>query len=255
MQEIRAIIADSKDSFITDLEALLSDVWPDLVICGKAGSGEEALELIARHKPHLAFLEVRIPGTCGMQVARKIAGSCWVVFITAYDHYAVNAFESGAVDYLVKPIDRDRLKVAVSRLKKQIGASSSPPVHLSEAMDRFIAGLQETQRHYYLEWLRIQRGGDVLLTPVEEVCYFRASDKYTLAVTKNGESLIRKSIKSLAQELDPNRYWRTHRGTIVNVAQIERVSRSVTGRGAVRLKDRPEVLTVSRAYLHIFRQM
>jgi DNA-binding LytR/AlgR family response regulator len=255
VREIKAIIADDNESFIAHLETLLSDVWPSLVICDRAKSGPEALELIQKHKPHLAFLEVRIPGICGMQVARRIAGSCWVVFITAYDRYAVNAFETGAVDYLVKPVNRDRLEKAVNRLKKQLTGSSSPPPYLSQIVEQVMAHASERLAQHYLQWLRVQRGDTVLLVPVEEVCYFRASDKYTLVVTKEGESLIKKPIKELADELDPNKYWRIHRGAIVNVSQIDKVSRSVTGRGSVKLRDRQEILTVSRAYLHIFKQM
>jgi DNA-binding LytR/AlgR family response regulator len=190
-----------------------------------------------------------------MQVARKIAGACRVVFITAHDHYAVNAFESGAVDYLVKPVARERLEKAVGRLKKQIALSSSPPAHLSRVVEQLIDGLLEKRTHGYLQWIRVQHGDGLLVIPVEDICYFRASDKYTVVATKDRESLIKKPIKRLADELDPNKYWRIHRGTIVNVSQIDRVSRSVTGRGAVKLRDRQEILTVSRAYLHIFRQM
>jgi DNA-binding LytR/AlgR family response regulator len=255
MNEIKAIIADNDESLVSHLEALLSDVWPDLVISGKARNGPEAFKLIHKHEPHLAFLEVRIPGICGMQVARKIAGVCWVVFITAHDHYAVNAFESGAVDYIIKPVNRERLEKAVTRLKKQIALSSTPPQYFSQVVEKFIAELPERKTNDYLQWIRVQQDDGVLLIPVEKVCYFRAGDKYTAVVTQEGESLIKKPIKELADELDPNRYWRIHRGAIVNVSQIDKVSRSVTGRGAVRLKDRPEVLTVSRPYLHIFKQM
>ena len=255
MQHIKAIVADNEESLIKHLESLLSEVWPELVVCGRAGNGPQALALMEEHKPHVAFLEVRLPGICGMEVARKTSGTCWVVFITAYDHYAVNAFESGAVDYLVKPVCRERLEKAVGRLKKQIALSSSPPVHLSGVVEQLIEGLLEKKTHGYLQWIRVQQGDGVLIIPVEDICYFRASDKYTVVVTKERESLIKKPIKQLADELDPNNYWRIHRGTIVNVSQIDRVSRSITGRGAVKLKDRQEILTVSRTYLHIFKEM
>ncbi len=190
-----------------------------------------------------------------MQVARRIAGACWVVFITTHDHYAVNAFESGAIDYIVKPLNRDRLETAVTRLKKQIALSSSPPLNLSQVVEKLMAEMPDRKTNSYLQWIRVQQDDGVLLIPVEKVCYFRADDKYTVVVTQDGESLIKKPIKELVDELDPNRYWRIHRGTIVNVSQIDKVSRSITGRGAVRLKDRSEVLTVSRPYLHIFKQM
>lgn len=254
MHKVKAVIADQEES-LQEIESLLMEAWPDLVICGKATNGPEALGLIEEHEPELAFLEVRIPGICGMRVARKVAESCRVVFITTHDHYAVNAFESGAVDYLVKPIDRNRLLKTVERLKKLLVTTSHPPPHLSHMMERIMAELSHQKTQQYLGWIHVHKGDSVHLVPVEEVCFFRSSDKYTLMVTKKGESLIKKPLKELANELDPSKFWRIHRGAIVNVAQIDRVSRSPTGRGTVRLKDRPEILTVSRPYLHIFKQM
>jgi len=255
VQPIKAIIADDDESVMRELEALLARVWPELVICGRATTGPEALELIAKHGAHLAFLEVRIPGICGMQVARKIGESCRVVFITAYDHYAVNAFESGAVDYLVKPVTYERLEQAIARVKKQLPISSVPAFHVAQAVEDLIAELHRTEKKEFLQWVRVQHRDGLRLIPVEEVCFFQADDKYTRVMTKDGESLIKKSIKELARELDPSKYWRIHRGTIVNVAQIDKVSRSHTGRGAIRLKDRHETLVVSRTYLHVFKQM
>jgi DNA-binding LytR/AlgR family response regulator len=190
-----------------------------------------------------------------MQVARKIAGACWVVFITSHDHYAVNAFESGALDYIVKPVDRDRLEKAVTRIKKQIALSSSPPLYLSHVVAKIMAEMPERKTSDYLQWIRVQQDDCLVIVPVENVCYFKAEEKYTIVVTRDRESLIKKPIKELTKELDPNKFWRIHRGTIVNACEIDRVSRSLTGRGAVKLKHRPEVLTVSRPYLHIFKQM
>lgn len=255
MQEVRAIIADTDDSFVLELESQLSDLWPEVHLCGTAKNGPDALDLIRTHSADLAFLEVLLPGMCGMQVARKIAGSCRVVFITAYDHYAVNAFDSGAADYLVKPVCRERLKKTIRRLKNQPPLSSGTLSYLAELVEKVAASPSHNRTPDYLRWLRVQHGDSVRLIPVEEVCYFQANDKYTLAVTSSGESLISKPIKRLVDELDPQRYWRIHRSTIVNVAQIDRISRSATGRGALRLKDRSEVLTVSRPYLHMFKEM
>lgn len=254
MMEIKAIIADDEEYLVEHLEALLSDVWPELVVCGRAKNGPEALELIERQKPHLAFLDIRMPGICGMQVSRKIAGACWVVFVTAYEHYAVNAFESGALDYLVKPISRERLEKAVQRVKKQLAVSLNPPWYFPKLVEQLIESIPQKKQEF-LQWIRVQHGGIVKLIPVDEVCYFQAGDKYTLVVTREGESLISKPIKELVDDLDPNRFWRIHRGTIINVSHIDKVSRSITGRGSVKLKDRPEILTVSRSYLHLFKQM
>lgn len=255
MQEIKAIIADDEDQLRSYLKARLSDVWPELIISGEARNGQEALEMIRKTQPHIAFLDIRMPGLSGMDVAKKIGGSCWVVFITAYDQYAVEAFESEAIDYLLKPVTRERLEKTTNRLKKQIATSSEPPADLSKMVERMMTSLANKDMSTYLQWIRTQQGEEIRLIAVEEVYYFKASDKYTLVITKEGESLIRKPIKELADELDPNTFWRIHRGTIVNAACIANMSRSLTGRGVIRLKDRSETLTVSRSYIHIFKQM
>ena len=255
MQAIKAIIADDEDQLRSYLKSRLSDVWPELIISGEARNGQEALEMIRKTHPHIAFLDIRMPGLSGMDVAKKIGGSCWVVFITAYDHYAVEAFESEAIDYLLKPVTRERLEKTTNRLKKQIATASEPPADLSKMVERMMTTLANKDMSSYLQWIRTQQGEEIRLIAVEEVYYFKASDKYTLVITKEGESLIRKPIKELADELDPNTFWRIHRGTIVNAACIANMSRSLTGRGVIRLKDRSETLTVSRSYIHIFRQM
>jgi DNA-binding LytR/AlgR family response regulator len=255
MQEIKAIIADDEDQLRSYLKSRLSDVWPDLVICGEARNGHEALELIQKYRPHIAFLDIRMPGLSGMDVAKKIADSCWVVFITAYDQYAVEAFENEAIDYILKPVTRERLEKTTDRLKKQIATSSEPPADLSKMVERMMTTLANKDVSTYLQWIRTQQGEEIRLIAVEEVYYFKASDKYTMVITKEGESLIRKPIKELADELNPDNFWRIHRGTIVNAACIDNMSRSLTGRGVIRLKDRSETLTVSRSYIHIFRQM
>ena len=245
MQEIKAIIADDEAHFIRYLESLLFDLWPELCICGRAGSGPEAAQLIEKHNPHLAFLDVRLRGMCGMQVARKFAGSCAIVFVTAFDHYAANAFESGAVDYLIKPVTRERLEKAVRRIQKW---------HLSQAAEYLLTGAS-SQKQDYLQWIRVQQGDGVMVLPVDEVCYFKAGDKYTLVISKDGESLIKKPIKELARELNPERFWQIHRGTIVNVAYIHKMSRSKTGRGILNLKGYDDFLVVSKPYLDLFRHM
>jgi DNA-binding LytR/AlgR family response regulator len=255
MKKVKAIIADDEDQLRSYLKSRLSDVWPELIISGEARNGQEALEMIQKTHPHIAFLDIRMPVLSGMEVAKKIGGSCWVVFITAYDQYAVEAFESEAIDYLLKPVTRERLEMTTNRLKKQIATASEPPADLSKMVERMMTTLANKEMSTYLQWIRTQQGEEIRLIAVEEVYYFKASDKYTLVITKEGESLIRKPIKELADELDPNTFWRIHRGTIVNAACIDNVSRSLTGRGIIRLKDLSETLTVSRSYIHIFRQM
>ncbi|MFZ1986713.1 MAG: LytTR family DNA-binding domain-containing protein [Desulfatitalea sp.] len=252
---IKAIIADEEEA-IGQIEPLLADLWPDLVVCGRARSGPEALRLIEKHKPQLAILEVRLPGICGMQVARKITGACQVVFTTSYDHYAVNAFDSGALDYLLKPVSRERLQKAIQRSQRQLASSAEAISSLSHGLTiQEQADSPVTLKHNFRQWICTQSGSRSKFMPVDQACYFQSYHKYTSVVTRESETLITKSIRCLVEELDPSKFWRIHRSTVVNVAQIAGVSRSMTGRGVVRLKDRPENLTVSRPYLHLFKQV
>jgi DNA-binding LytR/AlgR family response regulator len=250
--EVKAVIADDEAPLRQSLRARLAEVWPELVICGEAKNGKEALALVERHRPQIAFLDIRMPGLTGMQVAEKIAGACRIVFVTAYDDYAVEAFEKEAVDYLLKPVIRERLEKTVKRLKEELETGATLP---AEMLHRLMVRLSREEGSKSLQYLRVQHGDGVRLIPVAEVIYFKAEDKYTTVITKEGESLVRKSIKELADELDPEKFWQIHRGTIVNVRSIARVSRSLTGKGVVKLKDRSETLAVSNRYMHLFRQM
>ncbi|MBN1381832.1 MAG: response regulator transcription factor [Deltaproteobacteria bacterium] len=251
----KAVIADDEKELRTYLKAMLAESWPELVICGEAANGREALEMIDASRPQIAFLDIRMPGFSGLDVAKKIADKCRIVFVTAYDDYAVEAFEREAVDYLVKPVSKKRLTQTIERLKKQLQTSLEPAAGIADVINRALANLQNTAGTPYLRWIRAQHKESVRLIPVEEVDYFQAEDKYTLVMTAAGESLIKKSIKELAGELDPQQFWQIHRATIVNVFRIENVSRSLTGRGVITIKDRPESLVVSRSYLHLFKQM
>ena len=252
----KAIIADDEAQLRTYLKSMLAEVWPELEICAEAGSGLEAVQAVEAHKPQIAFLDIRMPGLSGLQAAETIARRCRIVFVTAFDEYAVTAFEKGAVDYLLKPVTRQRLLDTVNRLKEQVAENRNPPpqmVQLAQELIRKITASEPAAR--FLQWLRVPHGDGIQLIPVKDVVYFQAGEKYTAAQTRNGESLIRKSIRELVGELDPDQFWQIHRSTIVNVSQIAQVSPSLTGRGVIRLKDRPQTLTVSRAYLHLFKQM
>lgn len=251
----KAIIADPNARSIGQMASLLGELWPELEICATAESGLEALQSIDAHAPQLAFLEVRLPGICGMQVARKISNGCQVVFTTRYEHYAVNAFESGAVDYLLKPVDRERLQKAIFRVKRQFPISPGIPLPDRRLTIPSKAIRFGTKKKHFLQWICTSNGRYSKLISTEGICYFKADHKYTSIVTREGEALINKSIKALIEELDPGRFWRIHRSTIVNVAQIDTVKRSKTGRGTVQLKARPETLTISRPYLHLFKNM
>jgi DNA-binding LytR/AlgR family response regulator len=251
----KAVIADDEKELRTYLRSMLSEVWPDLTICGEAKNGKEALQMVESLHPDIAFLDIKMPGLSGMEVAKRIAGLCRIVFVTAFDQYAVEAFESEAVDYLLKPVSKERLIHTMQRLKNQLNFSIESPARLTEVIEQVLFKLANRGGSDFLRWIKVQNKDTIRLIPVEEADYFKAEDKYTLVITKEGESLIKKSIKELAQELDPSQFWQIHRGTIVNVSKIEKVSRSLTGRGILKLKERPEFLTVSRNYLHLFKQM
>jgi DNA-binding LytR/AlgR family response regulator len=218
MNEVKAVIADDEAPLRQFLRARLSEVWPELVICGEAKNGKEALDLIESQCPHIAFLDIKMPGLTGMDVAEKIAGSCRIVFVTAYDEYAVEAFEKEAVDYLLKPVSKERLEKTVKRLKEDLATGAALPI---EILQRLMIRLSREKGSGSLQYLRVQHGDGVRLVHVDDVIYFKAEDKYTTVITREGESLVRKPIKELA----------------------------------VKLKDRSETLTVSNRYLHLFKQM
>jgi len=251
----KAIIADDEKELRTYLRSLLAETWPDLVITGEAANGREALALVQSEHPQVAFLDIKMPGLTGMDLAGRIAGLCHIVFVTAYDRYAVEAFEREAADYLLKPVSKERLSQTVQRLKERLASASPPAPQLTEVVEQLLLRLSAQGGRNYLRWIKTQHKDATRLIPVEEIDYFQAGDKYTLVMTREGESLIKKSIKELADELDPAQFWQLHRGTIVNVSRIDRVSHSLTGRGIVKLRERPESLTVSRNYLHLFKHM
>jgi DNA-binding LytR/AlgR family response regulator len=252
MNEVKAVVADDEAPLRQFLRARLAEVWPELVICGEAKNGKEALDLIERHRPDIAFLDIKMPGLTGMDVAGKIAGSCHIVFVTAFDEYAVEAFEKEAVDYLLKPVSKERLAKTVTRLKEELKTGATVP---AEMLHRLLVRLYREEGSQSLQYLRVQHGDGVRLIHVDDVIYFKAEDKYTAVITREGDSLVRKPIKELAEELDQDKFWQIHRGVIVNVRFIARMSRSLTGKGVVKLKDRSETLTVSSRYMHLFKQM
>jgi DNA-binding LytR/AlgR family response regulator len=252
---LKALIADDEPELRAYLKLRLAEVWPELLISGEAGNGQEALRIIETSPPDIAFLDIRMPGLSGMEVARKVAGKCRVVFITAYDQYAVQAFENQALDYLLKPVTADRLQRTVQRLKKELSLPALPPPDLSEIIKKIMGHWPPREAPDYLKWIRVQEKDEIRLIPMDEIRYFQAEDKYTLVITSSGESLIRKPIKELVQELDPGIFWQIHRGIIVNVTSIDKVNRSFSGRLNIKLKDLSKTLTVSRSYSHRFRQM
>jgi DNA-binding LytR/AlgR family response regulator len=214
----------------------------------------QALRLLDEHRPDVMFLDIQMPGATGLEVARQASGRCHVVFVTAYDQHAVAAFDQGAVDYVLKPVSAARLFTAVSRLKQRLG---TPPARLDATLNG-LAGAGApgpVATRQYLRWINASVGQNVKLITVDEVSYFQADNKYTRVVTGEGEALIRKPLKELVEELDPNQFWQIHRSTLVNAASIAGVTRDFRGRMLVKLKSRPETLLVSDSYTHRFRQM
>lgn len=246
-----AILADDERLMREQLRARLTEVWPELQIVAEARNGEEAVAAVAEHRPDFAFLDIRMPGKTGIEAAREIGDACHVVFITAYNEYAVEAFEQGAADYVLKPAERERLETTVARLKKRLLA---PPQDLSG----LLAGLAQqlgAPALARLEWIQATVGQQLRLIPVAEVLFFISDEKYTRVQTAGYEALIRKPIKELVDELDPREFWQIHRSTVVNVKAIAGVTRDFRGRQLVQVRGSPETLEVSRNYTHLFRQM
>jgi len=260
MEKIRAVIADDERLMREQLRARLAEVWPELEVVAEAKNGREAVDAVATTRPDLAFLDIRMPGMTGVEAAREIGDACHVVFITAYSEYAVEAFEQGAVDYVLKPADSERLAVTVARLKKRLGAK---PADLGALLEKLAAKLDlpaeagppAARTSPYLQWIQASMGQQIRMIPVAEVLFFTSDEKYTRVQTETYEALIRKPIKELVEELDPEQFWQIHRATIVNVKAIAGVTRDLRGRQLVQLKNYPQKLEVSRNFTHLFKQM
>jgi len=247
----RAIIAEDEANLREELRETLASMWPELEICAEAKDGREALRALQAHRPDMIFLDIQMPGATGLEVARQASGRCHVVFVTAYDNYAVRAFEQGAVDYVMKPLSAARIAQSVRRLRERL--NSAPPD--IEGLLEKIAGRLDGKKREYLRWIAASQGGETRLVTMDEIVYFRSDNKYTLVATADKEALIRISIKELAEQVDPGVFWQIHRGTIVNVSYIAGVTRDIRGHMALRLKKRSETLPVSDSYTHLFKQM
>jgi DNA-binding LytR/AlgR family response regulator len=246
---MRALIAEDEPLLAADLARRLARLWPELEIVAQVHDGLAARQALTALAPDVAFLDIRMPGLTGLEAARSAPPACRVVFVTAYDQHALEAFDLAAVDYLLKPVADDRLARCVERLRQ---AAAPDPALLRNLLDR-LGALTEPHPEP-LRWLKVQVGAKLRLLEVEEVLFFQAADKYTRAVTREGEFLLRTPIKELEAQLDPARFWRVHRAALVNAAQIEAARRDLLGRLNLTLKGHPETLAVSRRYGHLFRQ-
>lgn len=245
-----AILAEDEPVLRAELRDMLAAQWPELTVVAEVGDGPAAMRAIDAHAPAIVFLDIEMPGRNGIDVARHAGGRCHVVFVTAYDRYAIAAFEEGAVDYVMKPFSPARLDATIARLKARVGA---PPADLTGILKSLATTL--TQRKEYLRWVTASQGDSLRLVTVDEICYFRADHKYTLVVTRDSEVLIRRPLKALAEEVDPQAFWQIHRSALVNVKEIAGVDRDFRGHLTVRLKQRKETLPVGENYVHLFKQM
>jgi DNA-binding LytR/AlgR family response regulator len=244
-----AAVAEDEATLRHQLVEQLGQLWPELRVVGEAADGVQALRLLDEQRPDILFLDIEMPGATGLEVARQASGRCHIVFVTAYDQHAVTAFEQGAIDYILKPISAARLFTTVGRLKQRITA---PPAPIDELLGHFSPGAAPRS---FLRWINASVGQNLRLITVDEIMYFQADNKYTRVVTADGEALIRKSLKELIEELDPQQFWQIHRSTLVNAASIAAVTRDFRGRMLVKLKKRDDSLLVSDTYAHLFRQM
>jgi DNA-binding LytR/AlgR family response regulator len=253
----RCIVAEDEKLLAAALQRELAIAWPELDVLEIAEDGGAALEAIAAHRPEIAFLDIRMPGLTGMEVAAAAAETSpdtLVVFITAYDQYAVDAFERGAVDYLLKPVTSDRLVQTVARLRGRL-ADAARHVERTARIARDIGAHFDRPADEPLTWLTASTGRATRLILVEDVIYFRADNKYTLVATAEGDALLTRPIRDLLRQLDPKIFRQIHRSTIVNLRQVASVEREDTGKGCLRLRGRPETLSVSQPFMAIFRAM
>jgi DNA-binding LytR/AlgR family response regulator len=251
-----AIIAEDEPLLRTELAERLAEAWPELDIVALAEDGAVALEEIAARQPDVAFLDIRMPGMSGIDVAAALsdcAPRTRVVFVTAYQQYAIDAFEKGAVDYLLKPLQADRLAATVGRLKATDNRRAS--AELATLLTGLRSSMAAEARHEPLAWITAGSGRDTRLIMIDDIAYFQADSKYTVVMTAEGEALIRKPIRELIEELEPSQFKQIHRSTIVNLKAIKSVTRDEQGKGLIRLKSRSETLAVSQPFMHLFRNM
>jgi DNA-binding LytR/AlgR family response regulator len=246
-----AIIAEDEPILRAQLEAKLKKLWPELEIIASVEDGAAALEALEDRAPDFMFLDIRMPEMTGVEVARHVGNRAHVVFVTAYDQYAIQAFETGAVDYILKPYSDERLAVSVERLRKKL---ASPPPDLNVIVSQLATQLRGPGREK-LQWIKASFGQNLRLIPVADVLFFQSDEKYTRVVTAEAEALIKTPIRELMDGLDSEVFWQIHRSTLVNVNAIAGVARDFRGQAHVKLKGKDETLTVSRIYSHLFKQM
>jgi len=264
---LRGLVADDERLLREQLKSRLAQVWPDLEVCGEARDGQEALDKAHELRPDVVFLDIRMPGMTGLEAAREIVAlpgwSGEIVFVTAYDEYAIAAFEQGAIDYLLKPVEPQRLAHTAQRVQARLQARPPGAGGDEAVVDALLAKLlrigQGVERAAApradgpLRWIQASVGSTTRLIDVKDVLFFRSDEKYTRVQTRQVEAFIRTPIRELAPRLDPQQFWQIHRSTLVNLAAVSRITRDDTGRQRVHIEGHPEVLEVSRSFAHLFR--
>ena len=253
-----AVVAEDELLLREELASLLHATWPELDIVAVCEDGGSALELISAQRPDVAFLDIRMPGLTGLEVAAAAAETSpgtHIVFVTAYNQYAIDAFARGAVDYLLKPVTAERLGATARRLRTRTSSTPAEAANLAAIIEQLRAHLPAAPGTPSLTWITASAGRETRLIAVDDVAYFQADAKYTVVMTAEGESLIRKPLRELLDVLDRDTFRQIHRSTIVNMKAVAAITRDDTGRGIVRLKNRPETLTVSLAFMPLFRNM
>ena len=257
-QRATCVIAEDEKLFRDALLDLLRQEWPDLDVVAACDDGAGALEAIGERRPDIAFLDIRMPGLTGLDVAAAAADvspGTHVVFVTAYDQYAIQAFERGAVDYLLKPIARDRLAATIARLRSRLGSANAQGEALLALIRDLASQAPPKSTEPPLAWITASAGKETRLVMVDDVAYFKSDSKYTTVMTAQGESLLRTSLQELLAKLDPSHFRQIHRSTIVNMRMVSSIVRDENGRGTMRLKNRPETLQVSLTFMPLFKNM
>ena len=248
MSAPRAVIADDEPLLRESLRTALAVAWPELEVVAEAANGADAVHAVREHRPDFVFLDIEMPVMTGLAAAREVGEAAHVVFVTAYDRYAVEAFERGAVDYILKPATAERLAETARRLRERRGATPARVDQLIDELSRRFAPAAAP-----LQWVQASVGSTIRLINVDDVIYFRSDTKYTRIVTAEAEALVKTALRELCAELDPRHFWQVHRHTIVNIRAIESVAVDGEGRREIRLRGRPERLEVSRAFSHLFK--
>ena len=248
-----ALIAEDEAPQRAALILLLAELWPELAVVAECEDGLSALESLHAHQPQVVFLDIRMPGLSGLEIARAANGVSHVVFTTAFDEYAVEAFERGAIDYILKPIRRDRLALTMQRVKDRLARHEAS--HVLDAIDALQQRLATGQSQESIKWVTASAGATTKLFPVDDVLYFRAQDKYTCVATASDQAQIRMSLKELLDRLDSATFWQIHRSVIVRATAIQSVKKTEEGKLVLRLKGSSEELPVSAAFQYRFKPM